>query len=558
MSFVENENNLKLNNRISLITPKHNYYKEQSKTITVSAYARLSRDEDRENYSSIEEQINIIKEYAKSRGWDIADENVYIDDNVSGYTFDRPKFAQMLENVSAGKIDVVIAKDLSRIGRNNGKVLCLIEDFKKAGKNLILISEMGGVYDVQNDRDDTIGITTWFNERYVKDISRKVRTNMLSKQKDGRLIMGNYYGYEKVFENGIPKLYVVEELRGVIELIFKLYVEQGLGRKKITDVLNSKKYNYPTPSVYYQRKHLERGRIYKHKVQELWSTDMVKNILENDVYCGNLRVHKKQTISIRGKAVKLPKEEHFIFENHHEAIISKEMFELAQELKVARIKCKSTKTKRNYLFGGMCTCGDCGAGVSGTFIRRKQEKGYECTDYRRYGLARCKIHEISEKDMIIHLKEYLKLLRKNFYEEIEKIKLNKIENKVKVNRGKLERQSNMLTEEYKCLLSQKIKDLAQATSQEQKEMIENAYKELENDKQNQIISLKEILSKEDEKILQDRKEKVETAIEVFDQIIDSNEPSKFLLNSIIDKIIIYSDRTIEFRLKGNIEKLIKN
>ena len=67
MSFVENENNLKLNNRISLITPKHNYYKEQSKTITVSAYARLSRDEDRENYSSIEEQINIIKEYAKSR-----------------------------------------------------------------------------------------------------------------------------------------------------------------------------------------------------------------------------------------------------------------------------------------------------------------------------------------------------------------------------------------------------------------------------------------------------------------------------------------------------------
>ena len=126
----------------------------------------------------------------------------------------------------------------------------------------------------------------------------------------------------------------------------------------------------------------------------------------------------------------------------------------------------------------MCTCGDCGAGVSGTFIRRKQEKGYECTDYRRYGLARCKIHEISEKDMIIHLKEYLKLLRKNFYEEIEKIKLNKIENKAKVNRGKLERQYNMLTEEYKCLLSQKIKDIAQATSQEQKEMIENAYKEL--------------------------------------------------------------------------------
>ena len=531
-------------------------YQAKGGKMTVVGYCRLSRDEDKENYSSIEEQKRIIKDYASTRNWIIEDKDFYIDDNVSGYTFNRPEFTKMIEKVKGGKIDVVIAKDLSRIGRNNGKVLVLIDEFKNMQKNLILVSEMGGTYDVLNDRDDTIGITTWFNERYVKDCSRKTRDHMYSKQKTGRLVMGNYYGYVKDKED-VTKLYVDEEIRPVIKLIYKLYVEDGLGRKKICDILNSE-YNYPTPSVYYRQKHLERGRIYKHSVQELWSTDMVKNILENDVYCGNLRVHKKQTISIRGKAVKLPEEEHFIFENHHEAIISKEMFELAQELKVARIKCKSTKTKRNYLFGGMCTCGDCGAGVSGTFIRRKQEKGYECTDYRRYGLARCKIHEISEKDMIIHLKEYLKLLRKNFYEEIEKIKLNKIENKAKVNRGKLERQYNMLTEEYKCLLSQKIKDLAQATSQEQKEMIENAYKELENDKQNQIISLKEILSKEDEKILQDRKEKVETAIEVFDQIIDSNEPSKFLLNSIIDKIIIYSDRTIEFRLKGNIEKLIKN
>ena len=115
-----------------------------------------------------------------------------------------------------------------------------------------------------------------------------------------------------------------------------------------------------------------------------------------------------------------------------------------------------------------------------------------------------------------------------------------------------------MVEEYKCLLSQKIKDLAQTTSQEQKEMIENAYNELENDKQKQIISLKEILSKEDEKILEDKEKKVKTAIEIFDQIITSNEPSKFLINSIIDKIIIYSDKTIEFILKGNIERLIKN
>ena len=176
----------------------------------------MSRDEDKENYASIEEQKRIIQDYAISRNWTISD--FYIDDNVSGYTFNRPAFSKMIEKVKGGKIDVVIAKDLSRIGRHNGRVLVLIDEFKNIQKNLILVSEMGGTYDVLNDRDDTIGITTWFNERYVKDCSRKTRDHMYSKQKTGRLIMGNYYGYIKDPED-ITKLYVDEELRPVIELI---------------------------------------------------------------------------------------------------------------------------------------------------------------------------------------------------------------------------------------------------------------------------------------------------------------------------------------------------
>lgn len=109
---------------------------------------------------------------------------------------------------------------------------------------------MGGCYDVLNDRDDTIGITTWYNERYVKDCSKKTRDHMLSKQKTGRLIMGNYYGYVKDPDD-ITKLTVDEEIRPVIELVFKLYID-GNGMKKISNILNEN-YNYPTPSVYYQK-----------------------------------------------------------------------------------------------------------------------------------------------------------------------------------------------------------------------------------------------------------------------------------------------------------------
>ena len=87
-----------------------------------------------------------------------------------------------------------------------------------------------------------------------------------------------------------------------------------MGFQKISQELNTK-FNYPTPSKYYREKHLERGRIYKHKIQEKWTKDMVSNILKNEIYTGTLITHKKRTVNIRGKAVKLPKEEQFIFEN---------------------------------------------------------------------------------------------------------------------------------------------------------------------------------------------------------------------------------------------------
>ncbi len=532
-------------------------YQAKGGKMTVVGYCRLSRDEDKENYSSIEEQKRIIKDYASTRNWIIEDKDFYIDDNVSGYTFNRPEFTKMLEKVKGGKIDVVIAKDLSRIGRNNGKVLVLIDEFKNMQKNLILVSEMGGTYDVLNDRDDTIGITTWFNERYVKDCSRKTRDHMYSKQKTGRLVMGNYYGYVKDKED-VTKLYVDEEIRPVIKLIYKLYVEDGLGRKKICDILNSK-YNYPTPSVYYRRKHLERGRIYKHPVQKLWSTYMISNILNNDVYTGNLRTHKKKTISIRGRAIKLPEEEHFVFENHHEAIISKETFEMAQNIRKRKARSKSTSgtRKRNYAFSGLIRCGDCGFGVSGITMNRKQkQKGYECSQYRTYGKSRCKCHEIKESDIIIHLKEFLKFTKEKYQDEINKIEIDVKTNKEQNNKGKIKFEIETLKAEYKVLLNQKIKDLAGNNNEYQKQMIEASYKELELEKTSKIEKLQEILQKAEQDISKEKIIKLKTAMEYFDEIISAEVPSRYALENIIDTIWIYSDKTVKFDLKVDIKKLI--
>ena len=163
---------------------------------------------------------------------------------------------------------------------------------------------------------------------------------------------------------------------------------------------------------------------------------MISNILNNDVYTGTLRTHKKKTISIRGKAIKLPEEQHFVFENHHEAIISKETFEMAQNIRKRKARSKSTSgtRKRNYAFSGLIRCGDCGFGVSGITMNRKQkQKGYECSQYRTYGKARCKCHEIKESDIIIHLKEFLKFTKEKYQDEINKIEIEVKTNKKQTN-----------------------------------------------------------------------------------------------------------------------------
>lgn len=130
-------------------------------------YVRLSRDDDKRNYVSIENQMLIIRQYAAERN--IVIDRWYEDDGVSGYIFDRPGFNQLMADLEKD-IDTVFVKDFSRLGRHNAKVLLLLDEFQERGKQLIVIDDS---YDSSNPDDDTIGIKTWFNEKYVKDTSKK-------------------------------------------------------------------------------------------------------------------------------------------------------------------------------------------------------------------------------------------------------------------------------------------------------------------------------------------------------------------------------------------------
>ena len=175
-----------------------------------AGYVRLSRDDDKRNYVSIENQKLIINQYASNNGMVI--DRWYEDDGVSGYIFDRPGFRQMMADLDKD-IDTVYVKDFSRLGRHNAKVLLLLDEFQERGKHLIVIDDN---YDSFDSSDDTIGIKTWFNERYVKDTSKKIKRRHSYDKTAFRILPGyerqkyhqNRSQRGRIYQNGLRSLYL--------------------------------------------------------------------------------------------------------------------------------------------------------------------------------------------------------------------------------------------------------------------------------------------------------------------------------------------------------------
>lgn len=519
-------------------------------TKNVVGYVRLSRDEDRENYSSIVTQQDIVREYADSKNFIIS--KMYIDDNVSGYTFDRPEFNKMNNELELGNIDIIIAKDFSRIGRKQGQAMVFIDNVKERGARLFLVTD---TYD-SDEEDDIIGIKAWYNEMYIKDISKKIRASMHMKQKTGELIMGNFYGYKKVRINGEIKLFIDEEVKPIIESIFKLYID-GLGYKKICDILNEK--CYPTPSERIKKRFEEEGRVFKNLFTDKWQTHMIPRIIQNDIYIGNLRTHKRFAKFMKGKQVVTQKEEQFVFENNHEAIICKEDFELVKSINEKRnVLSYRGKSKYDYIFSGFMRCGDCGFAATGLSIIKKGQSyhGYNCVIYKKYGLQQCTNHEIHEDKVLFYFKEFLKDIRNKYQQYINNINFTASKNNIANNLDSVEKDLNIANQELKVLLTQKIKDIMKESNTQFRHITDELYTELEEEKKKRISELSQKKDELQKIINRDIENNVKSTIAIFDNIIKAKIPERKHLEQILDKIMIYQDRSVEFQLKVSISELV--
>lgn len=189
-------------------------------------------------------------------------------------------------------------------------------------------------------------------------------------------------------------------------------------------------------------------------------------------------------------------------------------------------------------------------------IRRKNnKKAYECNDYKKYGPKRCKVHEVPEEDIWIQFKEFLKVTRMVYFNQINEIRVSHCQKNKQSNKKKLQQELEQTNLEYKMLLQQKIKDLSTIINIEQRELITDTYTKLEKEKLDTIIKLKKMLEKQEEQLITEKIENIKTAINYFDEIINCEEPSIAMLEYIIDTVWIYHDKTVKFDLKANIKLL---
>ena len=284
-----------------------------------------------------ENDLNVIKEY--------------VDDGESGTTFDRPSFNKMIDDIKNGTINMVITKDLSRLGRDYIKTGFYLEDFFPK-KNIRYVSILDGIDTyIDSTNNDITPFKAIMNDMYAKDISKKIRSVLKEKQKQGEYMCSiPAYGYKRhpTIKN---KLIVDEQVRSIVDKIFDMYVN-GHGSVEIVNFLNSNKYLSPTG---YRKTGIVQD---ENKTKYNWNEVTLCNMLKNEVYIGNTVQNKRTIISYKVKQFRtVNKEEHIRVENTHEAIIDKDIFDKVQC--IIEKRGTNTKLKYDYLLRGLLYCYHC-------------------------------------------------------------------------------------------------------------------------------------------------------------------------------------------------------
>ena len=380
-------------------------------------YSRLSNDDDREMNSLLNQQ-EICRAFAERQRHQII--GLSSDDNVSGMNFSRRGLNELTAAVDAGRLDAVLVKDLSRLGRHRTQTALFIDYLRERGIRVISVTE--GL-DTASDEDDlVIGVRGLMNDYYARDIGKKIRSGYRQKQREG-IVITPPFGYRKDRNTNTVQLH--SEAAETVRMIYSLYL-QGFGQKEIARRLNE--LGRKTPA---QLRAEQCGREVRaaHKTRDghyLWTYASVKNVLTEEAYIGVLINHRSEAQG--GKAKRLEQAEWYRHENFFPVIVEPDVWKLVQQ----RLKEQARTANRNrskHRYAGLLRCEECG-NVFVPMIRYwngQRRVEYVCRGYQRSGKSYCSSHRIHEETLDNMVWEYLTAVRDSrVKEQKELVKLQKM------------------------------------------------------------------------------------------------------------------------------------
>ena len=349
---------------------------KKSRDVTAFLYERLSRDDNLEGESySIGNQKKLLAKVAKEKGYT----NLvhFLDDGISGVTMDRPGFVEMIRQLEQGKAAAVFVKDLSRLGRNYIEVGRLTEEFfPDHDIRLVAVSDN---IDTAEGENELAPIRNLFNEWYARDISKKRRISNKIKGNAGEPMGPPPYGYIK--DPNDPKHWIVDdEAARVVRRVYSMTLE-GFGTEQIATQLE--KDGVLTPRAYWLTKGIKRPGKGKQQPPTKWNSSTITKILSLQEYCGDILNFKTYSKSYKNKKrISNDRENWVVFQDVHEAIIERAVYEQVQQ-KRGKIRKRRTNSGEHNMFSGLLVCADCGGNLHFHFNQGNPEiKYFNCSNYK--------------------------------------------------------------------------------------------------------------------------------------------------------------------------------
>ena len=383
-------------------------------------YERLSRDDELQGESnSISNQKQMLEDFARRNG--LPNPTHFTDDGISGTRFDRPGFLAMMEEVEAGRVEAIVIKDMSRLGRDYLKVGQVMEILRQRGVRLIAIND--GVDSLKGD-DDFTPFRNIMNEFYARDTSRKIRSVFKSKGMSGKHLTGTViYGY--LWDEKREHWLVDEEAAEVVRRIFSLTLE-GYGPYQIACKLSADRIEIPVVHLARFNEGVNRSKPVKDPYG--WGSSTIVNILKKREYLGHTINFKTRKHFKDKKSHYVSEDEWTIFENTHEAIIDQQTFDLAQKIR-SNVRRYPNGWGEAAPLTGLLYCADCGGKM---YVHRtnngRRISQYTCSNYTKVpcGTLCPTQHRINESavltlvsDTLRAIAEYSRNDRKEFIHTVQ-------------------------------------------------------------------------------------------------------------------------------------------